>query len=86
MPKEAWEYYLGGYQVLKKWLSYREHGPEGKPILGRALTKEEARTFTDIARRLAALVRLHPALDQNYRVVAAATHAWPAAPERGQAR
>ena len=76
VPKEAWEYYLGGYQVLKKWLSYREHGSEEKPILGRALTKEEARAFTDIARRVAALVLLQPVLDQNYHAVAAAAHAW----------
>jgi hypothetical protein len=66
VPKEAWEYYLGGYQVLKKWLSYREHGTEDKPVLGRALTKEEARTFTDLARRVAALVLLHSQLDRNY--------------------
>ncbi len=66
VPKEAWEYNIGGYQVLKKWLSYREYGAGEKPVLGRALTTEEARAFTDIARRLAALVLLHPQLDQNY--------------------
>ena len=76
VPKEAWEYYLGGYQVLKKWLSYREHGTEEKPILGRGLTKEEARAFTDIARRVSALALLQPQLDQNYRAVVAATHTW----------
>ena len=32
----AWTYRLGGYQVLKKWLPYRE-----RVILGRALTPEE---------------------------------------------
>ncbi len=79
VPKEAWEYYLGGYQVLKKWLSYREHGTAEKPVLGRSLTKEEARIFTDMARRVSALVLLHPELDRNYRAVTAATFAWPAA-------
>ena len=24
VPRPAWEFTLGGYQVLKKWLSYRE--------------------------------------------------------------
>ena len=24
VPEGVWEYTLGGYQVLKKWLSYRE--------------------------------------------------------------
>ena len=33
VPSAVWGYKLGGYQVLKKWLSYREHG-----ILQRALT------------------------------------------------
>jgi hypothetical protein len=69
VPKEVWEYNIGGYQVLKKWLSYREYGTEDKPVLGRALTTEEARAFTDIVRRLAALVLLHPQLDRNYHAV-----------------
>ena len=25
IPATVWTYNLGGYQVLKKWLSYREH-------------------------------------------------------------
>ena len=37
---------LGGYQVLKKWLSYRE-----RAILGRSLTPDEVQYFTDTARR-----------------------------------
>ncbi len=53
----VWATSLGGYQVIKKWLSYREHA-----LLGRALQAEEARTVTEIARRLAALRRLEPAL------------------------
>jgi hypothetical protein len=60
----VWNYTIGGYQVLKKWLSYREFG-----ILGRALTSDEAREFTQIARRLAALVALEAQLDENYRIV-----------------
>ena len=42
---------LGGYQVLKKWLSYRERG-----ILGRALRPGEIQHFTDTARRIAAIL------------------------------
>ena len=26
VPAAVWRYKLGGYQVLKKWLSYRERG------------------------------------------------------------
>ena len=61
VPERVWEYYLGGYQVLKKWLSYRE-----KPILERDLIKEEAREFTKTVRRLSAIVLLADALDANY--------------------
>ena len=49
VPAAAWRYKLGGYQVLKKWLSYRERG-----ILGRPLHPEEVQHFTDTARRIAA--------------------------------
>jgi len=24
IPAKVWSYYIGGYQVIKKWLSYRE--------------------------------------------------------------
>ena len=51
VPAAVWSYRLGGYQVLKKWLSYRE-----RPILGRDLTPEEVQHFTDTARRIAALL------------------------------
>ena len=53
VPAAAWRYRLGGYQVLKKWLSYRE-----RPILGRDLTPEEVQHLTDTARRIAALMVL----------------------------
>jgi len=51
VPSAVWHYQLGGYQVLKKWLSYREHS-----VLGRPLTAEEVRHFTDTARRIAAIL------------------------------
>ncbi len=53
MPTKVWSYQLGGYQVLKKWLSYREH-----EILGRPLTADEVQHFTDTARRIAAILLL----------------------------
>ena len=34
VPRKVWEYKLGGYQVLKKWLSYREHRLLGRAIDG----------------------------------------------------
>lgn len=72
VPAKVWDYTIGGYQVIKKWLSYRE-----KSILGRGLTPEEVRYVTEMARRLAALVSLEPELDANYRSVTKAAYAWP---------
>ena len=53
VPAAVWNYKLGGYQVLKKWLSYREH-----KVLGRAMKPEEVLHFTDTARRVAAVLVL----------------------------
>ncbi len=50
VPGAVWTYKLGGYQVLKKWLSYRE-----RPILGRPLRPDEVQHFYDTARRIAAI-------------------------------
>jgi Type ISP C-terminal specificity domain/N-6 DNA Methylase len=70
IPQPVYDFTIGGYQVIKKWLSYRE-----QRVLGRALTMSEIMAVTAMARRLAALVLLQPKLDENYRSVAAAT--WP---------
>ncbi len=56
---------------MKKWLSYREY-----PLLGRPLAPEEARYLTEVARRLAALALLEPALDANYNAVRADPYPW----------
>jgi len=64
VPANVWRYTIDGYQVLKKWLSYREHR-----VLGRDLHATESREVTAIARRIAALLLLAPALDANYRAV-----------------
>ncbi len=67
VPQEVWNFTIGGYQVLKKWLSYRE-----QPLLGRALSPADVRYVRDVARRLAALRMMAPELDANYRACAAA--------------
>ena len=51
IPAAIWDYKLGGYQVLKKWLSYREH-----KVLERALSPEEVQYFADTARRIGAIL------------------------------
>jgi hypothetical protein len=69
VPIEAWEFTIGGFQVIKKWLSYRDHGTEDKPLLGRPITKEEARYVQEMARRLSAIILLQEQLDLNYQAV-----------------
>ncbi len=62
IPIEAWNYTLGGYQVLKKWLSYRE-----QTLLHRRLTPDEAEHFTHHTRRITALLAENGALDGHYK-------------------
>ena len=51
VPNAVWNYKLGGYQVLKKWLSYRASG-----VLDRPLLPEEVQHFTNTARRIGAIL------------------------------
>ena len=53
VPAAVWRYKLGGYQVLKKWLSYRERG-----VLRRGLLPEEVLYFAEVARRIGAIVAI----------------------------
>ena len=71
VPKGVWRYYIGGYQVIKKWLSYRE-----KRMLGRGISIDEAVEVRDMARRLVAIILLEPKLDANYRKVKEKTFKW----------
>lgn len=66
-----WDCTIGGYQVIKKRLSHRE-----RPLLGRALSPDEVRHVTDMARRLAASAALQPALDSNHSAIIKNTYSW----------
>ena len=59
VPTAVWNYQLGGYQVLKKWLSYRE-----SKVLGRALLPEEVQHFTDTARRIGTIIQFVNSIDR----------------------
>ena len=61
VPAAVWTYRLGGYQVLKKWLSYRE-----RDILRRKLKADEVQYFTDTARRMAAILCLADSADKSF--------------------
>jgi hypothetical protein len=71
VPMPVWNYRIGGHQVLKKWLSYRD-----VKVLGRPLTSEEVRQFREMVRRLAAIVLMGPALDSNYETTRDSSHPW----------
>lgn len=62
IPEQVWECRIGGYQVLKKWLSYRDHS-----IIARPLSAEEVGHVQQTARRIVAVLLLGPALDASYR-------------------
>jgi hypothetical protein len=76
IPSGVWDYSIGGYQVIKKWLSYREES-----LLGRPLTADEVRYVQEMARRIAAILLLEPALDANYESIKANTFSWPPSPD-----
>jgi hypothetical protein len=80
VPVNVWDFTLGGYPVIKKWLSYRE-----QDVLGRALTLEEVREVTGMVRRIAAILLMGPALNAAYLAATTSSYAWvedgPAAPE-----
>ena len=53
IPSAVWTYKLGGYQVLKKWLSYRDH-----KVLSRPLHPQEVQHLTNTTRRITAILML----------------------------
>jgi hypothetical protein len=71
VPAAVWAYVIGGYQVVKKWLAYREY-----KVMDRPLKPEEALHVTQMARRIAVLVLLQPALNANYRVIRQDSYIW----------
>lgn len=72
VPRRVWEYEIGGYPVLRKWLSHRE-----RVVLGRDLSLDDVDAFSAIVRRITALLLLGPALDTNYYAVLTAMYEWP---------
>jgi hypothetical protein len=71
VPEKVWAYTLAGYQVIKKWLSYREVS-----ILGRALKPDEVAYGSEMVRRIAGILLLGPALDANYDATKADAVEW----------
>ncbi len=68
VPKAVWNYEIGGYPVLKKWLGYRQASRRD----GRPLTLPERAHFRSMVQRLAALLALHEVADSLYERAAVA--------------
>jgi hypothetical protein len=57
VPREVWEYCIGGYQVCEKWLKDRQ---------GRRLSLEEIETYCRIVAALARTIELQEEIDELY--------------------
>lgn len=77
VPERAWDYKIGGYTVLRKWLSYRDYR-----VLGRPLRSREASHVSDVAKRLTLLCMLSALLDEHYETVRDSAFEWRTAPAR----
>jgi hypothetical protein len=62
VPAAVWDYELGGYPVIKKWLAYRDSGR--RPAT--SLTLQEADHVRSMVQRIAALLAFHERLNGLY--------------------
>lgn len=58
VPKPVWDYTLGGYPVVSKWLGYRKDT---------VLNTQDARWLSEIVKRIAALIGMGEALNEYYK-------------------
>jgi predicted helicase len=61
VPVDVWAFQIGGYRVLKKWLSYRDVTVYGKPI--------DSGEFVELVCRLASIITFFPKLSLNFQLV-----------------
>jgi hypothetical protein len=57
VPKEVWEYHIGGYQVCAKWLKDRK---------SRTLSLDEIKHYCRIATALQKTIEIQKAIDELY--------------------
>jgi hypothetical protein len=61
IPDDVWNFHIGGYQVLHKWL-YDRRGTRGQP--GRTLTEEDITHYQRIVVALKETMRLMAEIDE----------------------
>lgn len=59
VPEKVWDYYIGGYQVLDKWLKDRQK--DGKPLL-----RKDINHFLKVYTALAETIKLQEKIDELY--------------------
>lgn len=79
VPSKVWSYTAGGYQALKKWLSYRETAIMGRPLRG-----EEVLHFAHTARRITEILAMGPELNATHDEARTDAIVWTAGDETGQ--
>jgi predicted helicase len=57
VPSAVWEYHIGGYQVVEKWLKDRK---------GRFLSSEEITIYVNLITAIAATIRIQASLDELF--------------------
>jgi Type ISP C-terminal specificity domain len=70
VPSGIWQYELGGYPALKKWLGYRQKRRRDNA----PLSLRELDHFREMILRIAAILLLRPKLDETYERVSG--NAW----------
>ncbi|MCK4682540.1 hypothetical protein KAT59_05915 [Candidatus Bipolaricaulota bacterium] len=60
VPREVWEFHIGGYQVCHKWLKDRK---------GRNLNLDEITTYCRIVTALAKTIEIQTTIDELYPMV-----------------
>lgn len=57
VPEEAWNYYIGGYQVLSKWLKDKK---------GRRLSVDESKKYSQIVTAIKSTIEIQKEIDKLY--------------------
>ncbi|MCH6554843.1 MAG: hypothetical protein IH793_11890, partial [Acidobacteria bacterium] len=64
VPKQVWEFHIGGYQVCEKWLKDRQAKGGKNPRPGRVLTDEDIAHYQKIVVALNETIRLMQEIDE----------------------
>jgi len=64
VPKEVWNFHIGGYQVCNKWLKDRQAKGGNNPHPGRVLTEEDIEHYQKIVVALSETIRIMAEIDE----------------------